>query len=324
MKALIIGGGGGIGLHLARRLHNDGWTVDIVDNLSRGYGDGELQAFVDETGSKAIYGDFIALNESGDIGGDYDVIHHLAALLGVQNVLENSYRVLTLNVQLTEAALECASRQKNLRRFVYYSTSEVYAGTLTQYGLTFPTPVDTSLTVSDLTSPRTSYMLSKIYGEALCHQSGAPFTIFRPHNIYGPRMGVSHVIPQVMKRLLDGKAGDDFEIFSPDHQRTFCFVEDAVEWIARLSVSEQGVNETYNLGCQTPEITMEALTQLIATVVDRHPNFVTGEQHAGSPSRRCPDTHDTVADSGYTAQTSLEQGISRTYEWYAPVLQAAS
>ena len=59
---------------------------------------------------------------------------------------------------------------------------------------------DTPLTVADLERPRTSYMLSKIYGEALCRYSGLPFTIVRPHNVYGPRMGMAHVVPELLDR----------------------------------------------------------------------------------------------------------------------------
>jgi nucleoside-diphosphate-sugar epimerase len=70
-----------------------------------------------------------------------------------------------------------------------------------------PTPEDTLLALPGLDQPRTSYMLSKIYGEAMVRHSGVPFTILRPHNIYGPRMGSSHVIPELLqKRTTRSKA----------------------------------------------------------------------------------------------------------------------
>ena len=89
-------------------------------------------------------------------------------------------------------AIDIAKKQKRLKRLLFASTSEVYAGTLRYHGLEFPTTEETPLTVSDLRHPRTSHMLSKIYGEALLRQSNLPYTIFRPHNFYGPRMGMSH------------------------------------------------------------------------------------------------------------------------------------
>ena len=75
-------------------------------------------------------------------------------------------------------------------------------------------------------------MLSKIYGEALVHQSGLPFTIVRPHNFYGPRMGLSHVVPQLLQRIHEAADGDELVVYSIDHQRTFCFIDDAVEYSA--------------------------------------------------------------------------------------------
>ena len=75
------------------------------------------------------------------------------------------------------------------------------------FSLTIPTPEDSPLALSDISHARTSYMLSKIYGEALCHNSGIPFTLFRPHNIYGPRMGMSHVIPEQLYKAHYAKEG---------------------------------------------------------------------------------------------------------------------
>ena len=84
--------------------------------------------------------------------------------------------------------------------FVFASTSEVYAGSLEHFGLPIPTPETAPLGLPDLGRPRTTYMLSKIYGEALCRHAGLPFTILRPHNLYGPRMGMAHVIPELHAR----------------------------------------------------------------------------------------------------------------------------
>ena len=111
-----------------------------------------------------------------EIESDYDYIYHLAAIIGVQNVLNRSYEVLANNVILTIIAIDIAKKQEHLKRLLFASTSEVYAGTLSYHGLEFPTAEDTPLTVSDLKHPRTSYMISKIYGEALL-SSGADHSI---------------------------------------------------------------------------------------------------------------------------------------------------
>ena len=122
-----------------------------------------------------------------------------------------------------------ARQQEKFSRFLFASTSEVYAGTLESFNLTVPTPEESVLAVQNLNEPRTSYMLSKIYGEALCRQAGIPFTIFRPHNIYGPRMGMAHVIPEQLKKAWAAEEGDQLGVHSPDHRRSFCYIDDAVE-----------------------------------------------------------------------------------------------
>jgi nucleoside-diphosphate-sugar epimerase len=130
-----------------------------------------------------------------DLSAHYALIFRLAAIVGVANVLDAPDRVLRRNDELLVSALELAARQRDLERFVFASTSEVYAGTLALGDLPLPTPEDAPLTVPDPRLPRTSYMLSKIFGEAMSFQSGLPVTVVRPHNVYGPRMGLAHVIP---------------------------------------------------------------------------------------------------------------------------------
>ena len=125
-------------------------------------------------------------------------------------------------------------QQKNLARLIFTSTSEVYSGTLENYSMSIPTSEITPLTCSPASRPRTSYMLSKIFGEALCQQAGIPFTIFRPHNVYGPRMGMAHVIPEQLKKAWLADTGDRLSVHSSDHRRSFCFVDDAVEMLKRM------------------------------------------------------------------------------------------
>ena len=316
MRALITGGAGFIGGHLTRRLLDDGFRVDLIDNLSRGVQDETLASLAESPEFSVRIADLRDPSSLSGIGDDYTHVFHFAALLGVQNVLERPYAVLRENISMLETMLDVAARQKNLERFVFPSTSEVYVGTQQHFELPIPSPETTPLAVSPLDKPRTSYMLSKIYGEALCHQAGMPFTIIRPHNFYGPRMGLAHVVPQLLQRIHDSADGDELVVYSMDHQRTFCFISDAVEYIARLTSEPAAVDGTFNVGVQSPEVTMGELAQLLTTVVGRDLRIVPGETTAGSPHRRCPDMTHTLATTGYSPQVSLTDGVTRTYEWY--------
>lgn len=313
---LITGGAGFIGGHLTRRLLDDGWAVTMVDNFSRGVQDEFLQSLADNDRFDMRTVDLRDAASVQDLGDHYTHIIHFAALLGVQNVLDRPFAVLTENVALLETVLELAARQRNLARFVFPSTSEVYVGTQQFFDLPIPSPESTPLAVSALDHPRTSYMLSKIYGEALVHQSGLPFTIVRPHNFYGPRMGQSHVVPQLLQRIHAADDGDELVVYSIDHRRTFCFIDDAVEYLRRLIDSPNGLAGTFNIGVESPEVTIGELASLLCDVAGRRLQIVPGDTTPGSPHRRCPDMSKTIAATGYEPAVSLMQGTSSTYAWY--------
>jgi nucleoside-diphosphate-sugar epimerase len=315
-KALITGGAGFIGGHLTRRLLGEGYEVTLVDNLSRGVEDETLAELRTHDGFSIRVADLRDPGSLDDVGTDFTHVMHFAALLGVQNVLDRPYAVLRENIAMLETMLDVAARQSALERFLFPSTSEVYVGTQQFFELPIPSPETTPLAVSALDKPRTSYMLSKIYGEALVHQAGLPFTIVRPHNFYGPRMGLAHVVPQLLQRIHDATDGDELVVYSMDHRRTFCFIDDAVCYLARLLEVPEAEGGTYNVGVQSPEVTIGELAELLVEVVGRDLQIVPGETTPGSPHRRCPDMTRTIGVTGHEPAVSLEEGVRRTYEWY--------
>jgi nucleoside-diphosphate-sugar epimerase len=315
-KALITGGAGFIGGHLTRRLLGEGYEVTLVDNLSRGVEDETLAELRSHDGFSIRVADLRDPGSLDDVGTDFTHVMHFAALLGVQNVLDRPYAVLRENIAMLETMLDVAARQSALERFLFPSTSEVYVGTQQFFELPIPSPETTPLAVSALDKPRTSYMLSKIYGEALVHQAGLPFTIVRPHNFYGPRMGLAHVVPQLLQRIHDAADGDELVVYSMDHRRTFCFIDDAVCYLSRLLEVPEAEGGTYNIGVQTPEVTIGELAELLIEVVGRDLQIVPGETTPGSPHRRCPDMTRTIGVTGHEPAVSLEDGVRRTYEWY--------
>jgi UDP-glucose 4-epimerase len=291
-------------------------TVHLVDSLARGRHDRFLADLL--TSDRVDLGkrDLLQPNALDDLGTDYTEIIHLAAILGVQNVLEHPYPTLRDNVQLLANALEFARRQQGLRRFLFASTSEVYAGSLAHGSLPIPTPEAATLVLPALDQPRASYMLSKIYGEAMVRHAGIPFTIVRPHNVYGPRMGRSHVIPELLERAHRARDGDRLEVFSVDHRRTFCFIDDAVEMMAGALLSPRCEGQALNVGSQSPEVTIGELAETVLRVVGRRLAIQPMPATAGSPVRRCPDMSRMAELVGARAQIDLEAGIRRTYDWY--------
>lgn len=316
MKALISGGAGFIGFHLADELVAHGYEVVLIDNFSRGVKDTLLTELEKNSHVSLVSADLLSKENLMELGTDFDYIYHLAAIIGVQNVLENPYNVLKENVELLINMIEFARMQKGLKRFIFASTSEIYAGTLQYYDMQIPTPEITPLTVTPLEHPRTSYMLSKIYGEALLQQSGIKFTIIRPHNFYGPRMGMSHVIPELLKKAYFADNDQGIEVFSVEHKRTFCYIHDAVIMIRMLAESEAAEGDAFNVGNQMPEVTIMEVAQDILDVVGKPLTIKAKPATPGSPARRCPSMKKTEDCIGYTGKVSLKEGIQRTFDWY--------
>lgn len=316
MKALITGGAGFIGYHLANELLQNNYEVTLVDNLKRGVEDKSLIKLEKSEKVKFLSLDLLDTNFYEEIDEEYDIIFHLAAIIGVANVLNRPETVLRDNIMLLFHLIDFAKKQKNLKRFVFASTSEIYAGTLQFFDMEIPTPEDTPLTLTPLEHPRTSYMLSKIYGEAVLRQSALPYTIVRPHNFYGPRMGMSHVIPELLRKAWFDEGNGKLEVFSPSHKRTFCYIGDAVIMMRLLAESNASIGQAYNIGNQEPEVTMRSLGELILSVTGKQYLIEEKGVTAGSPPRRCPNMQKTISCIGYKPRVNLEDGIRETFEWY--------
>ena len=321
-KALITGGAGFIGGHLASRLVEDGWKICIVDNFSRGRRDSFFKNLLDRSEDVLLVeGDLAEPKIFEDLGADFTHVFHMAAMLGVQNVIDEPYRTLTLNSGLLSNAINFSKIQKNLERFVFCSTSEVYARSFDTIGLQLPTSEAQLIVWPDSAQPRSAYAISKLHGEALVAHSGLPYSIIRPHNVYGPRMGLSHVIPQLAQKVFAAQAGSEVDVFSAEHTRTFCFIDDAVEMLRLVAVSSAASGSTVNLGCQAPEVTMASLAALIIKKSGKDLRIKHGPVTQGSPPRRCPDMSLMKQLTGYHARVSLEDGVGRTLRWYNEAFQ---
>jgi UDP-glucose 4-epimerase len=315
-RVLIIGGAGFIGLSLARALHQDGLYIDLLDDFSRGKNDQALAALLAHPGVGCIQLDLSGSGASEALEDSYDVVFHFAALLGVRNVLARPYETLTANVRLTIEALRLARRQRHLTSFVFASTSEVYAGSLRAGHLELPTPEDVPIALLPLNDRRSTYMMSKLYGEALVQHAEIPAIIIRPHNVYGPRMGSEHVVPELLQKMHRAMPGSEIAIASAHHTRTFCYIDDCVEMVRRLAFSHEAVGEVWNVGTQEPEYRIMEAAEIIRDVVGSDLRLVPGAETPGSPVRRCPSMRKTGALTDYYSRVPFEVGVARTYEWY--------
>lgn len=315
-RILVTGGAGFIGCHLGRRLAAEGYKVDLLDNFSRGVRDDELRDLSEDANVDLVDADLLRTGALDGGRRDYGHIVHLAAIIGVVHVQERPYEVLRDNVDMLDRVIRLARAQHRLERLVFASTSEVYAGTLEHFDLPVPTPEHTPIALTNLDRPRTSYMLSKLYGEAMCQHSALPCTIVRPHNIYGPRMGLAHVIPELLQRAYRAEDGGELEVYSVDHRRSFCFIDDAVEMLVRMLERPACAGRTLNLGRQAPEVSIREVAETCVAATGKALAIVPRPATPGSPARRAPDMTLTRSLIEYEPQVDLTDGVARTFAWY--------
>lgn len=317
-KILITGGVGFIGFSLAKKLAKDpNNTITLLDNLSRGLMDKELVSFLEQKNVNFLQGDLTDKDLYSKLDVDYDYIYHFAAVIGVQNVTSNPDRVLNVNAVSTINLFEYARTLKNLKKVVFSSTSEVYAGTLKYGSLPVPTPEDVILCVDDMAYERSTYALSKIYGESIAVNYGkkfnVPFTILRYHNVYGPRMGFQHVIPELILKINQQNVID---LESPTHTRSFCFIDDAIEATVLCCEKTETTNQIINIGNSAEETAIHALAVKIAEALNKNIQINEMPNTVGSPARRCPDVSKLKKLTGYTPHVMLSAGIEKTSAWY--------
>ena len=316
-KILVTGGVGFIGYFLIKELlKNENNKIFVLDNMSRGRIDDEFKKIISNKNVIFHQGDLTDRNLFTSLDKDFDYIYHLAAVIGVKNVVENPDKVLHDNALTTLNLVEFAKNIKSLKKILFSSTSEIYAGTLKHFGIDIPTNEQVRLTLDDIKSPRTTYMLSKMYGESIMFNYGnkynIPFTIVRYHNIYGPRMGYLHVIPEMLVKISSQKK---VQVASPEHTRSMCFVDDAVEMTIRACENKITNKEILNVGNQDEEISIINLTKTIAQILKKKIDIQRLPDTVGSPSRRCPDIT-KLRKLGFDPSTSLEKGLEISKEWY--------
>lgn len=310
-KILITGGAGFIGFHLARKYLDYGYEVYLIDNLSRGKIDKSLNEFLNN--KKVFFFNQDICKSEIKLKKNFKYIFHCAAIIGVRHVLKKPYDVLTMNLKMLENAIKYAKKQKNLNRFIFFSTSEVYAETLKKKLIKFPTSEKSIILIDENYGTRSTYMLSKLYGEYLTMFSKVPFTIFRPHNFYGPRMGMSHVVPELTGKILSKK---NVQIYSHNHTRTFYFIDDAIEEIYNVLKSSKTKGEVYNIGSQE-EIKVYNLAKKIALILNRkNITFKKMENIHNSPRKRLPSLKKIKKISKFKFKHNLESGLRKTIDWY--------
>jgi UDP-glucose 4-epimerase/UDP-glucuronate decarboxylase len=262
-----------------------------------------------------VSGDLTAPATWAALPHGWDQIYLLAAVVGVRNVETDPARVVRVN---TLAALHLLDWVAPGETVFFASTSEVYAGAVDLGIGAVPTPESVPAVISDVTAPRFAYAASKLLGEAaFVHGSragGWNAVIGRFHNVYGPRMGTDHVIPEMSLRAVRGE--DPFRVWGFDQYRAFCYIDDAVEAMLRLMATPRAAGQIVHIGNDADETNIGDLAKLVLRVAGVSPVIEPLAAPAGSVARRCPDLGRLRSLTGYEPAVPLDEGVRRTFGWY--------
>ncbi len=306
-KILITGGAGFIGYHLLKKLYPYN-QITILDNFQRGKKDKFLKSLI-KLGNINLINTNLIHKKKKIHKKQYDFVFFLASVVGVKNVNDQPFKTLKVNVQSTFNTLDFIDFKKKTK-LIYFSTSEVYSPLIIKKKKSFPIKEDTDLLFLNDDTPRYAYYISKIFGEKLIKFFGQPYLIFRPHNIYGPRMGFSHVIPEQIKKIKNQKKS---LVFSSNHKRAFCYVDDAVNQMLKLCSLQKNFNKIYNIGNPYEPITMMNLSKLIKYQLQADTKLISGDITTGSINNRVPFITKQLKQK---CKTSLKEGIKKTVNWY--------
>ena len=317
MRALITGGAGFIGSHLAEALLDGGHEVDIIDNLSTGSirNVGHLKSnprfnyVIDTLTNEPLLAELIDRN---------DVIFHFAAAVGVKLIVEQPVHTIETNVHGTEVVLKHANKKR--KKVVIASTSEVYGKSAD-----VPFREDADLVMGATVKHRWAYACSKAIDEFLAlayfKERDLPVIIVRFFNTVGPRQTGQYgmVLPSFVRQALSGQP---ITVFGDGTQsRSFTYVGDVVECLLKLINEPKAIGQVFNIG-NKQEVTILALAEIVKSLtgssspIEFIPYDKAYEEGFEDMPRRVPDLTKVTQLVGYQPKVQLNEIIAKVIEYF--------
>jgi UDP-glucose 4-epimerase len=318
MKALITGGAGFLGSHLADALLARGDDVCVLDNLSTGSIE-NIEPL--KSAPRFRYTIESVMNEpvTAELIDRVDVVFHLAAAVGVRLIVESPVNTIETNVHGTEMVLKLANKKK--KKVIVASTSEVYGKSDV-----VPFREDADLVLGPTSKGRWSYACSKAIDEFLAlayhKEKRLPVVVVRLFNTVGPRQTGRYgmVIPNFVKQAL---LGHPITVYGDGTQsRCFTFVSDVVGALVALAGHDGAVGEVFNIGNDHEEITILELARRVKQRAGSRSEIVmvpydkAYEEGFEDMPRRVPDLAKLRALIGYDPKVHLDEILDRVIEYF--------
>lgn len=316
MNVLVTGGAGFIGSHLTERLLADGHAVHVLDDLSTGAAV-NLEGFRNHPRFQLTEGSLFNVPRTAELIDEADYIFHLAASVGVFQIVESPVRTIETNIRGTEIVLSHAAKKS--RPVLMASTSEVYGK-----ASKVPFAEDDDCVLGPSSKGRWSYAASKLVDEFLAlsyhKERKLPSVVVRLFNTVGPRQSGRYgmVLPRFIRQALDG---GPISVYGDGTQsRCFCWVGDVIEAFIRLMHEPRAVGQVFNIG-NDREISIGDLARLVrdrirpAAKIEFIPYEKAYEAGFEDMARRVPDLRKIKAAVGYQPTLGIEEIIDRIVAW---------
>ena len=308
MKVLVTGGAGFIGSHLTDALCMNNEDVTVIDNFTTGSLDNLTPI---KSKVKIIEGDIRDEKLIKDLVSKVDLVFHMAAALGVDNILNSTLDSISVNITGSDVVLKAAAKYD--KRIVIASTSEIYGKNQTQ-----PLSETDDRVIGSPQKIRWSYSDAKAIEEAtatvLYQTKGLRVTTIRLFNTVGPRQTGRYgmVVPRFVQAALKN---EDLTIYGDGTQsRVFCHVDDAVKAITTLAATDATIAEVFNVG-GTGEISINELAQKVIALTNSQSRVSHTPYSDAYPAgfediaRRVPNIAKIKAATGWAPTKDLEEII---------------
>lgn len=306
MRALITGGAGFVGSHLAERLLGLGNHVAVIDDLSTG-SINNVSHLKNNASFEYIIDSIFNRHVLAELIDSADVVFHLAAAVGVRRIVEYPVRTIETNVRGSELVLDLAARKR--KRLLITSTSEVY-GKSTK----IPFCENDDLVLGSTYNSRWSYACSKAIDEFLAlayhREQHLPVTIVRLFNTTGPRQTGHYgmVLPTFVRQALNNEPITVYG--SGDQSRCFAHVDDVLDALLACVGSDRTAGEIFNVG-SIEEVTINQLAKRVIaqsgskSLIRHLPYSQAYGQGFEDMERRVPDIRKAKEWFGYAPTRTL-------------------
>ncbi len=310
-SVLVTGGAGFLGSWICDVLISQGARVVCIDNLASG-----LAANIAHLKKNKNF-KFVSHDISKPIAmrKKFDLVMHLASRASPLEFSKYPIQILKANTLGIWVALGIA--KKNMARFLYTSTSEIYGDPDPRF---VPTPETYNGNVNPL-GPRSCYDEAKRAGEAFVMayrlQHAMDARIVRIFNTYGPRMRSDDIYGRVVPRFIEqALAGKQITVFGDGKQtRSFTYVTDEVEGILRAAYLNAAKGEVFNIG-NNNETTIFNLALLVKKLTNSPSEIIFLPLPKDDPKRRCPEITKARQMLRWEPKVGLEEGIEKTIAWF--------